>query len=104
MTIAPSSLDAFAPVHTMLAALRERRVSSKELVELHQERIARFNPGLNAIVVPGDDPRKAAEDADAARARGDDRQLLGLPVTLKESMNVRGMPTTVGVPDFAQFR
>lgn len=55
-------------------------------------------------MVPAPDPRAAAEEADAALARGDVRRLVGLPVTLKESMNVRGMPTTVGVFDFANYR
>ena len=88
----------------MLAALADKDVSSLELTELHLARIARYNPALNAVVVPAADPRAAAEEADAAIARGDDRRLLGLPVTLKESMNVRGMPTTVGVPDWANYR
>jgi amidase len=96
--------DTFTPAHAMLAALRDRRISSSELTELHLEQIDRHNAALNAIVVPAEDPRAAAERADAARARGDAEQLLGLPITLKESMNVTGMRTTVGVLDFAEFR
>jgi amidase len=88
----------------MLAALVERRISSAELVELHLKRIAQFNPGLNAIVVQADDPLRVAHEADERRREGNDPQLLGLPVTLKESMNVPGMPTTVGVKDFTNFR
>jgi amidase len=99
-----TALDAFVPAHATLQALAARQVSSLELTELHLARIARYNPALNAIVVPAADPRAAANEADAARARGDDGRLLGLPVTLKESMNVRGLPTTVGVPDFADYR
>ena len=47
MTLATTGLDAFAPVHAMLAALRERRISSTDLVQLHLERIQQFNPALN---------------------------------------------------------
>ncbi|HLZ26229.1 MAG TPA: amidase family protein [Chloroflexota bacterium] len=97
-------LDVFGPARAMLAALAEKAVSSVELTELHLARIARYNPALNAIVVPAADPRAVAAEADAAIARGDDRRLLGMPVTLKESMNVRGLPTTVGVPDWATYR
>jgi Asp-tRNA(Asn)/Glu-tRNA(Gln) amidotransferase A subunit family amidase len=104
MSTLTTTLDTFAPAHAMLAALRDRRISSKGLVELHLEQIGRHNAALNAIVVPASDPRAAAEQADAARNHGDARPLLGLPVTLKESMNVSGLPTTVGVPDFADFR
>ncbi|MBV9325180.1 MAG: hypothetical protein JO352_15465 [Chloroflexi bacterium] len=104
MTLASTGLDAFAPAHAMLAALRSGRVSSAELVELHLARIGRYNPTLNAIAVAADDPRSTAREADARLRQGSAAELLGLPVTLKESMNVEGMPTTVGVQDFATFR
>src|SRR5436305_7853288 len=103
MTLASTEVDAFAPAHVMLSALRERRTSSRELVELHLDRIRRYNAALNAIVVPAPDPRSSADQADELRNRGEPGALLGLPVTLKESMNVPGLPTTVGVPDFKDF-
>src|SRR6266540_54456 len=99
-----TGLDAFAPAHAMVEALRARQVSSRELVDLYLERIERYNGALNAIVVPAPDPRGAAQAADAALHSGDDRAILGLPVTLKESMNVPGLPTTVGVLDFKDFK
>src|SRR5581483_11671525 len=102
--MAITALDAFAPATGMLEALRQRRVSSTELVELHLRRISQHNPALNAIVVPADDPQAAARQADEALAGGDGRTLLGLPVTLKESMNVRGLPVSAGVPEFASYR
>ena len=84
----------------MLAALRARRVSAVELLELHQGRIERHNPELNAIVEPDfERARRDAEAADAQRARGEDAPLLGLPMTLKESINVRGLRTTAGMTD-----
>ena len=45
-----------------------------------------------------------ADAADAALARGERRPLLGLPMTVKESYNVAGLPTTWGVPAFRDFR
>jgi amidase len=100
-----TQIDAFASAGQMLGALRGRHVSSVELLELHLRRIERYNPTLNAIVEPDyENARRAAASADAARARGEDGPLLGLPLTLKESMNFVGLRTTVGVPDFAGYR
>ncbi|MGI8554272.1 MAG: amidase [Dehalococcoidia bacterium] len=98
-------IDPFAPVTAMLRALRSGVISSKELLDLHLQRIERYNARLNAIVETDfDNARRGAEAADAARARGEQAALLGLPLTLKESMNVRGLRTTVGVETWAGFR
>lgn len=98
-------LDAFATATEMLAALRARRVSAVELLELHRRRIERYNARLNAIVEPDfARARSLAEMADTRRSRGEDGMLLGLPLTLKESINVIGMRTTVGMPHWAEFR
>ena len=98
-------LDAFAPATEMLAALRARRVSAVELLDLHLERIARLNPPLNAIVEPDfERARRDAAGADTRRARGENAPLLGLPMTLKESINVRGLRTTAGMPFWKDFR
>ena len=98
-------IDAFATATDMLAALRARRVSAVELLELHRRRIERHNPELNAIVEQDfERVRRDAEAADSRRARGEDAPLLGLPMTLKESINVRGLRTTVGMTHFKDFR
>ena len=46
----------------------------------------------------------AARDADAALARGEKKPLLGIPMTVKESYNVAGLPTTWGIPAAEGFR
>lgn len=98
-------LDAFATATEMLAALRARHVSAVELLDLHRRRIDRYNPRLNAIVEPDfARARAASEAADTRLARGEDAPLLGLPLTLKESINVKGLRTTVGMPHWADFR
>ena len=98
-------IDAFSPAREMLAALRARRVSAVELLDLHVERIARLNPALNAIVEPDfERARRDALEADARRGRGEDAPLLGLPMTLKESINVRGLRTTAGMLAWKDFR
>jgi amidase len=48
--------------------------------------------------------RAAADDADAALARGERRPLLGLPMTVKEQFTVAGLPTTWGYPNFRDWR
>src|SRR6267142_4818499 len=98
-------IDAFATATDMLAALRGRRVSAVELLNLHRQRIERHNPELNALVEPDfERARRDAEAADARRARGEDAPLLGLPMTLKESINVRGLRTTAGMAQWKDFR
>src|SRR5205823_5865866 len=100
-----AQVDPFTTAAEMLAALRTKHVSAVELLELHVRRITRHNPALNAIVEPDFERAKAqAQAADAQRARGDDAPLLGLPMTLKESINVRGLRTTAGMEHWKEFR
>ncbi|GGV31071.1 amidase [Streptomyces spectabilis] len=87
-----------------MAALRAGEVSSAELTDEAIARIERDDTAVNAICVPDfDRARAAARDADEARARGEDRPLLGLPVTVKESFDMAGLPTTWGMPPHRDF-
>ena len=45
-----SSIDGFSTASQMLQALRQRQLSAVELLTLHQQRIERYNPRLNAII------------------------------------------------------
>ncbi len=91
------AIGPFTSARAMLAALRSRQVSAVELLDLHLARIARYNPALNAIVTPNfEAAREAAADADAAYARGEQRALLGLPLTIKDTLDVAGLPGTAG--------
>ena len=84
-------IDPFATASQMVAALRDREVSAVELLELHLRRIERHNPALNAIVTPDyDAARVAAANADTTRAEDGAGRLLGLPLTIKDSIDVRG--------------
>jgi amidase len=98
-------VDPFADATAMLAALRARRISAVELLDLHLRRIDRWNGALTAIVTRDDArARQAAAAADAARARGEDGRLLGLPLTIKDCIYVAGLPTTGGLPERAGLR
>lgn len=84
-----------------MAALRRGDVSSAELTDAAIAAIERDDAAINSICVPDfSRARAAARDADEARSRGADRPLLGIPVTVKESYNVVGMPTTWGMPQY----
>ena len=78
-------------------------MSSVELLRAYLERVDRLNPAINAIVV--DDRERALKDARAAdRALAKGRPvgpLHGVPMTVKESFNIPGQPTTWGFPEFA---
>ncbi|MDS0136156.1 MULTISPECIES: amidase [unclassified Amycolatopsis] len=88
-----------ASAEELIAALRAGEVSSAELTEDAIARIERDDKAINAICVPDfDRARAAARRADRARARGEDRLLLGVPITVKECYDVAGLPTTWGMP------
>ncbi len=94
----------FQRAERLAAALRAGEVTSAELTELAIARIERDDKAINAICVPDfDRARAAARGADQARARGEDRPLLGIPVTVKESYNIAGLPTTWGMPQHRDF-
>src|SRR5690242_2281955 len=76
----------------MLRALQLREISAPELLELHLERGAGINPDLTAIVTNSSDDARARAREDRAGA------LAGLPVTIKDSIDVAGLPTTSGDP------
>jgi len=93
--------DAIGPYSTateMAAALDRGEVSSAELVEMHVGRIEQHDSDINAIPVRSfERARESAQRADAARAAGERSALLGLPLTLKESTQVAGLPQSAGL-------
>ncbi|MDX6560013.1 MAG: amidase [Blastocatellia bacterium] len=78
--------------------IRDRRISSRELIQAHLNRIAQVNPKLNAaIMVLGDDALRAADQADQRAARGETISPLdGVPFTVKDSIEVAGTACTAG--------
>jgi amidase len=95
----------FKTATELSAALAAKKVSAVELAQDAIERIERHDDKINAICVR-DFARglEAARAADAARARGETRPLLGIPLTVKESYNVAGLPTTWGFPAQKDFK
>jgi amidase len=100
----PSSDLDFASIVELTEALRSRKLSASELIEHTIARVVALDQRINAVVVRDfDRARDAARAADTALARGEQRPLLGIPVTVKEVFNVAGLPTTGGFPQFRNF-
>lgn len=80
------------------AAVRRRETSALAVVEAHLERIAQVDPRVNALTVVFDGhARKAAEAIDAALAAGrDPGPLAGVPVSVKENIDLTWSATTNG--------
>src|SRR5919198_5349144 len=84
--------------------IARRELSAVEVVNAHLARIDAVNPALNAIVkVLGDEARAQAQAADRKVAAGEKLgPLHGVPFTVKENIDMAGLPTTWGVPALAQ--
>ena len=88
----------------MARRIARRELSSAEVVDAHLARIDAVNPALNAIVrVLADEARAAAALADRRLKAGETiGPLHGVPFTVKENIDMAGLPTTWGVPALAQ--
>jgi amidase len=80
--------------------IRDRKISATEALEHFLDRVDTYNPRLNAIIwLAAERARARARAADDALARGEiSGPLHGVPMTIKESYNVAGSPTTWGDP------
>ncbi|MCS5634884.1 MAG: amidase [Myxococcota bacterium] len=92
---------AFQSATELASLIKAGKIGCLELLEYFLARVERFNPALNAIVVLDTErARQRAREADEALARGEIwGPLHGVPMTIKESYNVAGTPTTNGRPE-----
>jgi aspartyl-tRNA(Asn)/glutamyl-tRNA(Gln) amidotransferase subunit A len=76
--------------------LRAREITSAQVTDECLQRIDADNPRLNAFIrVTADEARRQAREADEEIAAGKDRGLLhGVPISIKDLLDVRGVPTT----------
>jgi amidase len=93
---------AYASATELAAKIKHKEISATELLQLYLQRIDKYNPAINAIVVDmREQALAAARDIDTALARGEDLgPLAGVPMTVKESYDVSGTPTTRGNPEW----
>ena len=91
----------FSSARQLAQLIRERKLTSREVVELHIAQIERVNPTLNAVVATRfDEARREADLADErvrASLPAELPPLLGVPCTIKESFCVGGMPNAAGL-------
>ena len=100
-----SELTVYSSAGEMVAAVRARQISARELLELHLDRIEQTNGKVNAIVsLDAERAREQANAADEALARGTLMgPLHGLPHAFKDTHEVAGWRTTFGSPLRADY-
>jgi amidase len=93
-----------ATIPEMQAALREGRVTSRELVTQYLIRIATYEDRLNAVITVNPKALEEADALDRERKAGKIRgPLHGIPVALKDNIHTTDMPTTGGALAFAEL-
>jgi amidase len=88
---------AFAGLAAHLDLMQRGETTSQELTDLFLARIAEHDPSLNAYrLVFGERARAEAAQADARRRGGDERPLLGVPIAIKDDIDMAGEITAHG--------
>ena len=83
---------------TLAQMIRDRKVSSREVVDAHIDKARTVNPTINAIVADRYDAAQREADAvDAGASQSSAQPLAGVPFTVKESFGLTGMPNTAGL-------
>src|SRR5512139_2736458 len=92
----------FRTAKQLAAAVRKKKIGCLELLDLYLKRVEAYNPELNAIIATDiEGARKRARASDKAVKAGKKLgPLHGVPMTIKESFDVAGLPTTWGDPAF----
>ena len=93
---------AFAGIARQAELIAAGEVSSRELVELYLERIERLDPQLNAFRVVFAERALEADQADARRGAGGERPLLGVPIAVKDDIDVAGEVTAFGTNAYGE--
>jgi amidase len=90
----------FRSAKALATLVRRKKIGCLELLDLYLARVGKYNPRLNAVIaLDVEGARRRARAADRALARRTSwGPLHGLPMTIKESYDVVGMPTTWGIP------
>jgi Asp-tRNA(Asn)/Glu-tRNA(Gln) amidotransferase A subunit family amidase len=93
-----SEIDVVAlTVEDARAALATHHYTARQLAEAFLARIADYNPGYNAIITPNPNALHEADEVDRRAADGETLGLLsGIPVVVKDTMDMAGLPTTAG--------
>jgi len=92
----------FRSARQLAADIKKKKIGCLELLDLYLARVEKYDGALNAVVVRDfERARTRARAADRALAKRDVwGPLHGVPMTIKESYDVAGLPTTWGVPAY----
>lgn len=95
----------YASATSLARAIREREVSSRQVVEAHLRRIEAVNPKLNAVVqLTAERALERAREADEALARGETwGPLHGVPFTVKDWIETNDAICAASIPERASF-
>ena len=94
-----------ASAKALAQAIRDKNISSEELIDAHLRRIETVNPKLNAVAqLTADTARVQAKEADAALARGELKgPLHGVPFTVKDWLEAAGVICAAGFEERSDF-
>jgi amidase len=86
-------------------AIGDGKLSARDACEAAIARIEARDPRINAVVVRDfERAREQASERDTRRERGERPPLLGVPMTVKEAIDVAGLPTTWGIAPFRDYK
>lgn len=75
------------------------KTTSQEIVRAYLDRIAAYDTGqfgFHSFITVSETAMAQAKEADELRAKGDERELLGIPIAIKDLYDTKDMPTTDG--------
>ena len=95
----------FIPAWKMKEKIRNEEISSQEITEIIIERIKKINPIINAYCTPTFDlARELAKKADIAVKNGGKLGILhGIPTSIKDNVDIKGIRTTCGSKAFENY-
>jgi amidase len=95
----------YASATSLAKAIRSKKVSAREVVQAHLNRIETVNPKINAVVqLAAERAWEEAKAADEAQARGESKgPLHGVPMTIKDSIDTADIITTGGTKGRQSF-
>ncbi|QCT01024.1 amidase [Paenibacillus algicola] len=91
----------------LLADMESGKTNAQQVTKAYIDRIAAYDEGplgLNSVIMIAPDAMQQAIEADLARANGDTRPLLGIPILVKDIIDTKNMPTTGGSDLFRDYQ